>query len=354
MPTIPGSTQRDQPKDSEPVKELHALFRPALPYAGLRVRRGNIETAIHTFHRTEDQRTITLIGTQHIGEPAYYAELRKAIDELTIHGTVKVHYDLLRSTDESADTTSAQTQAERAAFSALYTETTNTTPTMPKRVGLPWITQMEGLPPDPDWVNTDCTAVDMARLLGPARRDPNRPPFGDRLLRALMIRLAAQPNDLTLLRVARDHYYANMARNVRHRARGIKDPVRAAVVGLWRESNATITALNEPHDVVMVWGAGHLAGFAPMLQRNGFELAKTRWVTAAHKPSTRQPPRPLPASNQGHTLMAPDPTPTALSAPPVSPQDIEPTVNSEPALVNDDKPGIDHPQGCEQVLPPPP
>lgn len=264
------------------------LITRRLPYAGLRVRRGHVETAIHTFRRMEDGRTITLIGTQHVGEPDYFAELRKVIDEVTAAGAV-VHWDLLRGKSADAEA-AAQTSAERAAFGELNRETLDTTPNTPKRIGLGWVRQVEGLPPGPDWVNTDVTAVDMVRLLGPVRASRRRPSVGARMLETVIAKYEADLSDANR-RFVQACYYSQLKKSVRRRARGIADPVRAAVVGTWRECNAVAVALAETRDVVMVWGAGHLAGFAAILLRNGFGLASTRWVFAAREPAKAKQPR---------------------------------------------------------------
>nr|BFE56471.1 hypothetical protein GCM10020063_009970 [Dactylosporangium thailandense] len=235
-----------------------------------------LQTPIRRFAHPGTGHAITLVGTLHFGRDAYFAGLRERIDALCEAGAV-VHIEASGRVD--GDHVGA-TEQELAVLADM-----DRAAALGRRWAgeLGWASQVDALGYPPHWHRHDLPGLEMLRRVGvpvmarfAARQRravdwPETDTTGLERHRARMaigLRSATAYTDKTLRRLGRH-------------------PVFAVVVN-GRTAHALQQALAAEQDVVLVWGATHLPGFAAGLAEHGFaEVGEPEWHTALQLPSFR-------------------------------------------------------------------
>jgi hypothetical protein len=234
----------------------------------VRTHRGCLQTAVHTWTRNDDRRTVTLVGTVHVADVAYYRTLDTFITTAEADGAV-VHFEAIGHTDD--DVFDLLTDHEREALKAF-----DRMSSVMDRLGVvvELTHQRDGLKRRDDWMNTDVTTLDLVRMLGPSK-------------------IIAMTGDASLDRLDEfaEHWLARwfvrwLLRNLGHvswlAGRLGRSPLDSRMVLDWRNTVAATAALATPADghVVAIWGSEHLPGIGELLVRNDFILDRVQWFTA--------------------------------------------------------------------------
>jgi hypothetical protein len=116
---------------------------------------------VHTWTRAADQRTVTLVGTVHVADVAYYRTLDTFIAAAEVNGAV-VHFEATGHTDDGVlDLLTDQEREALTVFGKMLS--------VVDRLGIAaqLAHQRDGLKRREDWVNTDVASLDLVRMLGP-------------------------------------------------------------------------------------------------------------------------------------------------------------------------------------------
>jgi hypothetical protein len=231
-------------------------------------RRGRILFApVRSYVRPDTGRRVTLVGTQHIAEPGYFVEIRALIDKLEADGATVYH---------EGDRTSPPgdlTDAERQALQALEIQQ-EWQARRGAELGL--VGQLDAMPIADTWQVLDLPTIEIIRLIGVDQllaatqrqtqslswpdSDHHRGPNRHRLSVALMCRAQAS----VLLNLRRPRHMTPMRR---------------------REDVAVRCIDRTDGDLVLVWGAAHLAGLGHHLALRGFFLERVTWHRTMRIPS---------------------------------------------------------------------
>lgn len=230
----------------------------------LRLRGGRVETVVRVFEDPATGRRLHLVGTMHLGEPAYYEALSALLADLGAAGAA-VHYERIRRADD-ADVTPAERHRLEQVESSGYPAGLDAFVAV---LGLELQGERLALPAGAR--NVDVSDVELLRGLGweEYRRLVARPDltFDERaapLARPLFRFLLKHGRGLDRLR----------ALSARHRR------VQRFMIGHRnRVALAEGLAALEDGDVALVWGTAHLPGLARRLQRSGARLRAEQWFT---------------------------------------------------------------------------
>lgn len=250
-----------------------------------RIHRGDVQTAVWTLHQPETRRSVTLVGTYHIGDSRYYREIAALADE-----TEKAGGLVQSEGSELADPAQllALTEQEKQALAARL-------PSDEQRAKVREVLQMGLLVPEfgslerrPHWRYPDVDKLSQVRLLGDRATPPTK---------------RARPATPQQATATRTRSPERDARGKRRAAAAMRwqwrQPIRFApltealsarsvfrtVLTNRQEQNAVLDllAIPGPVDVLAIWGAGHLPGIRAGLVRNGFGMVEMRWMTAFTK-----------------------------------------------------------------------
>lgn len=249
------------------ARQARAKAQP-LTAVRARTRRGSLQVAVDTWTDRDHGRAVQLVGMVHIGDQAFYDQVAQLVADREAAGTV-VHYERIRSDLGDA------TEVERDLVQRLRAAQTHGL--LADLMGAQF--QLTAMAYQPHWVNTDVTALQVLRALP----DPER-------FVARCERLA----DVAVDDDARRALRSTLSVLVRHLPAVTRwtAPMRwgrsaraedAALVGM-RNQVAVDAALSTDRSVVALWGAAHLDGIGAGLQRAGFALTDTMWLTAVEKP----------------------------------------------------------------------
>ncbi|MGI5243068.1 hypothetical protein [Dactylosporangium sp. CA-139066] len=243
-------------------------------YVQLVNQRREVQTSIRTFRHPVTDRTVTVIGTFHLGEPRYFVGLREAIDKLEANGAV-VHCEgsrLLPCDDTTA------TDDERQLLAQLQTADV----AQDQRVAaLGWVGQVDGLEYPPTWQIVDLDYLAIIRRLGPPLA---RTVASDKLRR--FGGPADNPNGLNLMRLGIAVLMATMSqdRSVIQVA-GRPDPEFDVLIKA-RNDGALHGVASTDQDTVLIWGLAHLPGIDAGLVEQGFlRHGEPEWHTVARRPT---------------------------------------------------------------------
>jgi hypothetical protein len=229
----------------------------------LRTRRYDVETVVRVFEPPATGRRLTLVGTMHLGDAAYYETLSALLADLAAAGAA-VHYERIRRADD-ADLT----DGERAELDGV--EASGYPAGLDAFVGVLGLElQGERLVLPAGARNVDVSDVELLRGLGEERYR----------------RLVARP-EITI-----DERSAPLARPVfrfllKHggkldRLRAISSRHRRVNRFMIGERNRVALAealrVLPDHDVVLVWGTAHLPGLARELRRLGYCVRAEQWL----------------------------------------------------------------------------
>jgi hypothetical protein len=229
-----------------------------------------VQTPVRQFTHPDTGRTVTVIGTCHLGELDYYRGLREVIDKLEANGAVvqcegaNIEPDLDNADEQEREVLLDMRRAAKLLARRLT------------EIG--WVDQHTGLGYPPSWQRTDMTNLEIIRGLGlplarkQARKSLSRVTWPDGSRRG-PLRLALQValffglgcNDVVLLR-STHHEQAD------------------AIVIASRDMTALEAVAATDTDVVMIWGLAHLPGIYSGLTDLGFEeTGVPQWHTVVQE-----------------------------------------------------------------------
>src|SRR6266511_3370187 len=211
------------------------------------IRRTHLQTSIHYYAHPDTGRRVTMIGTHHVGERAYFAGLRVVIDELEAAGAL-VHCEgsrLLPCDDPDITAEEQQLLAELRRCDELEKR---------RLAHLGWVGQIDGLGYPPHWQVIDLSYLEILRRLGVTAiqrlvhgktKAFDWPDDDHKGIDRLRLRVAA-----TLRATANDRHVTQL---------NDREPRKTVLPG-----DRTTAALNgvagTDRDTVLGWGVAHMPG----------------------------------------------------------------------------------------------
>lgn len=239
-----------------------------------RFREDAFQTPVAAYSGPGGSPAVTVIGTVHVGDPAYYEAVRNRAAALESAGSLVQYETLADAPGRQWAAASPDELAARDALRLFLGQLDDCTRLAAPHLGL--VPQETGLRYGPAWERADITDLELIRAAGPeaviraseaagkARRlacghpDPGR-------LYAAMLALSLRAGPARRLLPARE-----------------PRAFRQAVVG--RRSRHAIGSLPPGRDAVLIWGAGHVPGLDAMLRRAGYRRRSLDWLTAGRFP----------------------------------------------------------------------
>jgi hypothetical protein len=241
-----------------------------------------VTTPIHIFEHPDLENQIDLIGMIHIGELGYYREVQGRADTAHADGSV-VHFEKVRtSTPEQVAAENKTTQQKVKSIEATYRSVYR----IFDLLDLNLTKQLDGLTYRDTWQNHDASDIDIARRLG---------------------KFTVWRQNLALDTIV-DSYRAMNASDRREKLLplfykiladgGVKDrDVKSKIIGWILLGNTDGVILDYRNDValkaldqqqrttpganmVLLWGAGHIAGLGKGLQKRGYKKVEEEKLIA--------------------------------------------------------------------------
>jgi hypothetical protein len=248
---------------------------------GLRVRRAYLQTAVRTLYRRQDGRTITLVGTCHIGERVYFDKLAEHICFLEDKGAL-VYCEAAHAATPDPD--APELTAEQQAVQHLLTVADElTTRRITELLG--WTRQKQVLTRE-TWVTPDMSMDDIQRE---SDGDQMRQ-FAEGSLKNLYW---PEGDPIAPLRwhVQTTDFLRLTATNLQSAQRRINAGLPPVVVERRRQvviDNA-LAVVGQGRDLVIVWGAGHQPAMLDDLAAHGFRrTGPVTWHTVGELPTMWQ------------------------------------------------------------------
>lgn len=248
-----------------------------------------LQTSICQFTNPEG-RIVTLVASEHIGDPDYYAQLRKIVDDTAAAGA-QVRVETLRRGEDDK----ARNDFEAAGLEALNRQIDGRFQVC-QALGLPWVGHRESaMAPDPTWIVSDAHAMEMVRLQGAQHLERDPQLTGPQRLLAIVEDLKAKAATSKVARWSVRHMRNRIVNQVLQRGQEIQDGILHAdwwsrqTIYAWRECQEALKILAAPGDVTAVWSSCHIRGLSEVLLRNRFELTHTQWLTAIGRPDSNAP-----------------------------------------------------------------
>jgi hypothetical protein len=248
---------------------------------GLRVRRAYLQTAVRTLYRRQDGRTITLVGTCHIGERVYFDKLAEHICFLEDKGAL-VYCEAAHAATPDPD--APELTAEQQAVQHLLTVADGlTTRRITELLG--WTRQKLVLTRE-TWVTPDLSMDDIQRE---SDGDQMRQ-FAEGSLKNLYW---PEGDPIAPLRwhVQTTDFLRLTATNLQSAQRRINAGLPPVVVERRRQvviDNA-LAVVGQGRDLVIVWGAGHQPAMLDDLAAHGFRrTGPVTWHTVGKLLTFRQ------------------------------------------------------------------
>jgi len=245
----------------------------------VRVRRGVLQTPVIRYRHRHTGRTVTLVGTAHVGEASYYDRLHAMVTRLEAAGAVVCYEWIGPAAAEEWAVASAGERAARDVSRAMGEATF-------RRVcrSLGWAEQGEVFRFAPSWRNVDMTDLELVRLARPETLRGLREAFGDvwgsSLTQDRADAFAGAAAGVVFRLVSLDWF--DLLRHITTWDDASRQFNRVEV----EERNAHALAnLPAGADVVLLWGAGHLPGLAAGLKQAGHRRQGTTWMNVGRLPA---------------------------------------------------------------------
>lgn len=230
----------------------------------LRVLGSRVQTATWVYRRPDTGRTVTLVGTMHIGNARYFGQLSELLDRLAGSGT-EIHVEgIAHRSEEGLTALERRRLAEAGAWADR--ETTGAA------VAALQAESQSGLRLPDGSRNIDLSHLELLRRIGwnEYRRLFRPPPAGAPQLSGAAARAAIRFQ-------LRHNRGLEILRGLSPRQRRLNRVVIS-------ERNAVAfagaaDALKE-RDVALVWGCDHLPGLARLFVGAGYRLTEQRWFDA--------------------------------------------------------------------------
>jgi hypothetical protein len=240
----------------------------------VRVRRGILETPVRTYARPGEGRVVTLIGTSHIGEEAYYDRIRSLAASLEADGAV-IQYEGVTATEEEL---TAAAGGDLAAVDAVIEYAADDDQLDALLFYLGWVSQGE-MQYEPSWRNVD---IDIGRLVEAVDADT-----------FTAVQVAAEEETMGIPRQRLGPVRA-AALAARFRRGVIEWDVTAADGAMGRflaviadeRNNLALSQVPQGRGAALLWGAAHLPGLTAVLEDRGFIEIKEEWIRVGRMPGT--------------------------------------------------------------------
>lgn len=244
----------------------------------LRVRRSVLQTPVIRYRHRRTGRTVTLVGTAHVGEASYYARLQAILARLEATGAVVCYEWIGPAAEEEWAAASAGERAARGVSRAMGASS--------QRVGrsLGWVEQRAVFRWAPSWRNVDLTDLELIRRAGPETlaglREAYTDEWGPSLPQEQADAFVAAAAGLVFRLVSLDWFdllrhittWDDASRHFNH-------------VDVDERNAHALARLPSGADVVLLWGAGHLPGLAAGLKQAGHRRQGTTWVNVGRLPT---------------------------------------------------------------------
>ena len=227
----------------------------------LRVRRGVLQTPVIRYRHRRTGRTVTLVGTAHVGEASYYERLQAIVARLEAAGAV-VCYEWIGSAAE--EEWAAASAGERAARDASQSMGQGTFKQVGRSLG--WVEQGAVFRWAPSWRNVDITDLELVRLASPEGMRAMGGALGDvwgsSLTQDQADAVTGAAAGVVFRLVSLDWF------DLLRRITTWDDASRRFSRVDIEERNAhALARMPSGADVVLLWGAGHLPGLAAGLKQ---------------------------------------------------------------------------------------
>jgi hypothetical protein len=246
----------------------------------LRVRRGVLQTPVIRYGHRATGRSVTLVGTAHIGEASYYKRLHATVTQLEAAGAV-VCYEWVRPAAE--EDWVAATASERAARDAPRAMGEGNFRRLCRSLG--WVEQGAVFMWAASWRNVDMTDLELVRAARPE------------VVRGVGEDLADAFGSPSLAQDQADAL-AGAAAAVVFRLVSLDWFDRMQQMATWDDASRhfshvqiegrnarALESLPSDTDAVLLWGAGHLPGLAAGLTERGYRRQGTTWVAVGRLPA---------------------------------------------------------------------
>lgn len=223
--------------------------------------------------------SVTLIGTMHVGQPAYYQAIHDRAAALEAAGAVVQYESVYDAADSEWEKATPDERAARDAINRGLDCLYGFAGPIVDHLG--WAGQREELRCEPSWENVDISDLDLIRAAGPAAvlARMNRVSELTGAFDALPPRLEAAAVSLALRfwRFVPGRYKRPEPGTEQH-----EQAFEQAVVH--RRNQHALAALPPGRDAVLIWGAGHLPGMTSILEQAGFQREAQEWLPAGRLP----------------------------------------------------------------------
>ena len=245
----------------------------------LRVRRGVLQTPVIRYRHRGTGRTVTLVGTAHVGEAGYYSRLHALVTQLEAAGAIVCYEWVGPAAEQEWAAASASERAARDAPRAMGEETF-------RRVcrSLGWVEQGAVFTWAASWRNADMTDLELVRLARPETvhglREDLADVFGSSLGQDQADALAGAAAAVVFRLMSLDWFD-----RLRHMATWDGASRHYNHVQIEERNARALASLPSGADAVLLWGAGHLPGLAAELTKTGHRRQGTTWVTVGRLPA---------------------------------------------------------------------
>jgi hypothetical protein len=245
----------------------------------LRVQRGVLQTPVIRYGHRGTGRTVTLVGTAHVGQASYYKRLHALVTQLEAAGAIVCYERIRPAAEKEWATASASERAARDAPRAMGAETS-------RRVcrSLGWVEQGAVFTWAPSWRNVDMTDLELVRLARPETArglgEDLADVFGSSLAQDHADALAGAAAAVVLRLVSLDWFDL-----LRHMATWDDASRHFSHVQIEERNARALASLPSDADAVLLWGAGHLPGLAVDLTKAGHRRQGTTWLNVGRLPA---------------------------------------------------------------------
>lgn len=274
-----GPLRGDHPQDSRlrvAVAGLGRLARlpqapePVMTVRYARVRYGVLQTPVRTYAMPGGGPSVTLIGTVHFGERAYYDRIHDRAVRLEAGGALVQYEGVVAAGGELAAVRGNQAPADAS------DHVTGNTQLAAFLAYLGWVTDDE-MRLEPTWQNVDMSFGDLMKAAGtdafavvPGQAEEQTAGIPRKRLGALVAAaFAAQVRRGT---IGLDAGAAD----------GKKDRFEFVVID--ERNNLVLGGIPPERDAVLIWGSAHLPGLAAGLEERGYEQVGEEWIRAGRMP----------------------------------------------------------------------
>lgn len=267
-----------KPTDTTPPRDAPQTATPQAnrPTSGSGAFSGKlIKTPIYTLRHPETGSRATLVANMHVGQPAYYQQLKEILTALEERGTM-IHYEGVRPP------TSEELAAASDEIRQLHTDWAASIDDARAPNTVAGLThKRDAFTPGPNWEPHDITDLEALEFSGQKNTqawiDQNRAHHKQlihqdpHVVRAATLkRLSALPQQVRAGASRSDLITGDELKMQMYR-----EAIAMAAVDLY-------LALSPGKDIALFWGTGHMPGFRSAFTARGYQHEDEQWITAVN------------------------------------------------------------------------